>query len=144
MIERVLSDSTISALLVVVGLGQIGLGLGHAVLPRALSWDADLESTSPMTRAVSYVHTFFVGLVVILFGLVDVLYRHELVNDRRLGAFLSAALAIFWACRAAFQVTVFAAETRKLRFGRTLQPIAIAAWSGLSLVHLAAFLMAHY
>ncbi len=141
MIESTPIDSVVSFLMLLVGFGQLGLGLSHVVLPRALSWDTDLAATSPMTRAVSHVHTFFIGFAVTLFGLVDLLYRNELTNDDRLGRFLAGALAVFWACRTGAQVTVFAEETRKLPYGRVLQPVAIAAWSGLSLVHLGAFLL---
>lgn len=107
-------NSLVSLLLIVIGAGQIALGVGHAGLPHALNWKAELAGTSPMTRSVSYVHTYFIGFVTVLFGIVDVLYRNELLNDPRLGCLLAGSIALFWSCRVVAQLACFSGETRKL------------------------------
>jgi hypothetical protein len=134
-------ESVIRWMLVFVGVGQVVLGIAHIGLPRVLQWKTDLAATSPMTQAVSYVHTFFIGLVTALFGLIDVFYRVDLLDDPSLGRLLAGSIAIFWGCRAAAQVFCFAEETRKLPYGWALQILAVAAWPTLTCVHLGALML---
>ena len=134
-------SSVVSGLLVLIGVGQIALGVGHVGLPKAMHWETDLAGTSPMTRSVSYVHTFFIGFVTALFGIIDVFYRTELLNDPKLGRLIAGFLALFWGCRAAAQVLYFAVETRKLPYGLFLQYLAVLAWLTLTLTHVAAFVL---
>jgi hypothetical protein len=133
--------SLVQWLLAFIGAGQIALGIGHVGLPRILQWKTDLASVSSMTRSVSYVHTFFIGLVTTLFGLIDVFFRNDLVVEPRLGRLLCGSVALFWGCRAAAQVFCFATETRKLPYGTVLQYLAVLAWLTLTSVHVAALVM---
>jgi hypothetical protein len=133
--------SVVQWLLVVIGAGQIALGIGHVGLPRVLQWKTDLASVSSMTRSVSYVHTFFIGFVTTLFGMIDVFFRNDLVMEPRLGRLLCGSVALFWGCRAAAQVFWFATETRKLPYGVMLQYLAVLAWLTLTSVHVAALVV---
>jgi hypothetical protein len=134
-------SSLVSVLLVLIGVGQIVLGVGHVGLPRVLGWKTDLAGTSAMTRSVSYVHTLFIGFVTALFGFIDVVYRNDLLVDPRLGRLLAASIAIFWGLRAGAQVFWFAVETRKLPYGSLLQFVAICAWLTLTIVNAAALVL---
>jgi hypothetical protein len=133
--------SLVQWLLVVIGAGQIALGVGHVGLPRVLQWKTDLTSVSSMTRSVSYVHTFFIGFVTTLFGMIDVFFGNDLVMEPRLGRLLCGSVALFWGCRAGAQVFCFNTETRKLPYGMVLQYLAVLAWLTLSSVHVAALVL---
>jgi hypothetical protein len=134
-------SNAIALLLVMAGIGQIVLGLSHAVLPRLLGWTNDLSSTSDMTRAVSYVHTFFIGLVVAGFGACDLFYRHELLADEHVGRGLVGLMTLFWGCRFVAQATVFRSVTRSLAGGKLLQPLAVIGWITITLIHAASLAM---
>jgi hypothetical protein len=83
------------------------LALSHLILPRALGWTAELRSVSLLTRQVSYVHTYFIGLMCGLFGLAAVLLTPDLLApDRMSTAVLVAAVAV-WGSRLVVQLWVF-------------------------------------
>jgi hypothetical protein len=127
--------------LLAAGIGQLVLGLGHVPLPRWLGWEADAEllTTSPVNRSVSYVHTFFVGLVVAALGLLDIVFRFELLADPRLGRAMIGFVAVFWLARLLAQVTVFKPAMHLLPFHPWLHRSGVAAWTILTLAHGAAF-----
>jgi hypothetical protein len=124
-----------SILLLLVGIAQIGIGLSHIGLPKALQWKSDLATTSDITKAVSYVHTFFVGFVVMAFGLLDVLYRHTLVSKTSLAQAMLVMFTVFWIFRVVAQATVFRSITLKLPHGNLLQILALLGWSSVAGVH---------
>jgi len=83
------------------------LGAAHLVLPRALGWSVELQSVSLMTRQVSYVHTYFIGLMCALFGLAGTVLATDLLQPERMArAVLIGAIAV-WGSRLLAQLCVF-------------------------------------
>jgi hypothetical protein len=128
----------VEALLVVVGNAEVALGVGHVVLHRVLNWRNELPTTSALTTAVVYTHTFFIGLTITALGVIAVVSRHELVTDHRAGRVMIVFMSVFWTARLIAQLTVLRQLTLALRGGRWLQPLANSAWAVLAGVHLAA------
>jgi hypothetical protein len=93
---------------------MLGLAAAHLVLPRALGWPVELQGVSVLTRQVSYVHTYFIGLMCGLFGLAGTVLAGDLgragpaagPSDRTAAAILVAAVAV-WGSRLVAQVVVF-------------------------------------
>jgi hypothetical protein len=97
----------------VAGVLMLGLAAAHLVLPRALGWPVELQGVSRLTRQVSYVHTYFIGLMCGLFGLAATVLATDLVgnpaSDRTGAAILMAATAV-WGSRLVAQLVVFDPE----------------------------------
>jgi hypothetical protein len=91
---------------------MIALALLHIVLPKYFRWKQESSSLSLITRQILYVHTFFIGLVVLLMGILCIGYSHELLSDR-LGRVLTLGLAGFWFTRLIFQFFVYSPELWK-------------------------------
>jgi hypothetical protein len=125
----------VSALLMIVGVAQVLLGLAHARVHRFLGWPRDLQGSTEMTRMVSYVHTFYIGLMVVALGVVEIAYRAELLHDVRLGRAVVGFATVVWVCRLGAQLTVFRSPTRNLRHGAMIQRLACVAWLGLATIH---------
>lgn len=91
----------------VAGALLLCLAAAHVVLPRALGWKVELQGVSLMTRQVSYVHTYFIGLMCALFGLAGTVLADDLVApDRMARAVLIGAIAV-WGSRLLAELCVF-------------------------------------
>jgi hypothetical protein len=128
-------DNIATTLLLLFGVAELAIGLTHIGLPKVLQWKSDLASTSEMTKAVSYVHTFFVGLVATAFGLLDILYRHTLTTETSLGRAVLVMFTVFWLCRVIAQATIFRPITLRLPHGALLQILALLGWSSVAGAH---------
>lgn len=89
------------------GVVLIILGLSHAGFSRYFGWDRELSSVSLLTRRVFHVHTFFIGLTLVLAGAGSVLLADELLKPSPLSRAVMGASAVFWTCRWIFQFCVF-------------------------------------
>ena len=83
------------------------LGVSHAFFNRYFGWDRELESVSLLTRRIFFVHTFFIGLAVVLGGAVSLLYADELLRPGALSRALLAGMAAFWLCRLLAQFVAY-------------------------------------
>jgi hypothetical protein len=82
----------------VIGIILIGLSLVHLIFPKYFKWETELSSLSLINRQMMYVHTFFIAIVVFLFGVLCVTSSHDLVATE-LGKRISLGLGIFWTAR---------------------------------------------
>lgn len=89
----------ISAHLEIVGAMLVVLGLSHACFNRYFGWQRELAGVSLFTRRVFFVHTFFIGLGVVLAGAVSFVYADLLVRPDRLARAVLAGMTAFWLCR---------------------------------------------
>ena len=64
----------ISVHLEIVGALLVMLGVSHAFFNRYFGWERELASVSLLTRRIFFVHTFFIGLGVVLAGAGSFLY----------------------------------------------------------------------
>src|SRR5215472_5860311 len=89
----------ISAHLEIVGVLLVMLGLSHSFFGRYFGWRRELAGVSLLTRRIFFVHTFFIGLGVVLAGMVSFVYADMLVRPDRLGRAILAGMTVFWLCR---------------------------------------------
>lgn len=82
----------------IIGYTLILLSLVHLVFSRYFNWKKDLSSISLINKEMMYIHTFFIGLIVFLMGLLCLSSSNELI-ETALGKKLSLGLAIFWLVR---------------------------------------------
>ncbi|MFJ9607977.1 hypothetical protein ACIRS1_16705 [Kitasatospora sp. NPDC101176] len=130
---------TVEGQLRLVGLVLVGLGVGHAVLPWAVGWPADLAGTTLLTRQVSYVHVFFIGLVCALFGLLPLCLAPDLLAGGRLGTVLLAGQTVFWGLRWLFEFVVFSPKLWRGDALRTAAHVVLSVlWTWVTAVFAAA------
>jgi hypothetical protein len=111
------------------------VGASHVVLPRAMGWKAELQAVSLMTRQVSYVHTYFIGLMCALFGLAATCLPHDLLARDPLAAPLLAAAVVVWGSRLVVQLFVFDAALWRGRAFTVAGHVAfVALWTYQTLV----------
>ena len=91
----------------VVGALLLLLGASHAFFNRYFGWDRELQNVSLLTRQIFYVHTFFIGLAVVLAGAGSLLYANALVRPEALSRAILAGLVAFWLCRLLAQFVAY-------------------------------------
>jgi hypothetical protein len=110
----------------VVGCLLLPLGVSHAFFNRYFGWERELERVSLLTRRIFFVHTFFIGLAVVLTGAGSLFYADALVRPGALSRAILAGLAAFWLCRLLAQFVAYdVAIWRGNRF-RTLMHAAFS------------------
>lgn len=82
----------------IIGFTLIALALVHVIFPKYFNWENDLKSLSLINRQMMVIHTFFIGLMVFLMGLLCLTASHDLIHSQ-LGKEISLGLGIFWTAR---------------------------------------------
>jgi hypothetical protein len=120
------------------GVVMIGLAMLHLIFPKYFNWKDDLSGITLINRQLMYVHTFFIGFVVLLMGVLCVYASVELVQTR-LGKMICFGLFIFWLARLVFQFFVYSSELWK---GKKFETAVHIGFSFLWIYFTAVFLLA--
>ena len=105
----------IETLLWVAGIVQVMIAGANLFLPRLLQYQTNLARVSPMVREIFLVHSGYIVLVVLAFGVMSLAFAPELAGGSPLGRFLSGFLALFWLLRVPVQLAYDPALRRKYR-----------------------------
>jgi hypothetical protein len=120
----------------IVGVLLIALGLGHALFDRYFGWSGELAGVSLLTRQVFHVHTFFMGLLLVLLGACSLFYADALLDPAPLSRAVLAGMAVFWFCRLACQWFVYdSALWRGNRFRTAMHVVFSVFWVYLVLTY---------
>jgi len=112
----------------ITGVILILLASLHLIFPRYFKWKIELADVSLINKQLMYVHTFFIGLVVLLMGIFCFWSATDIVNTK-LGRQLSFGLFIFWATRLMFQFFVYSPQLWKgKRFESSLHVLFSFLW----------------
>jgi hypothetical protein len=101
----------------IIGWLLIILALFHTIFPRYFNWRQELESLSLVNRQIMYIHTFFIGLIILLIGILCLTSSAELMGTT-LGKRVCLGLGIFWAIRLYVQ---FFGYSSKLWIGKRFE-----------------------
>jgi hypothetical protein len=77
---------------------MVALALLHTIFPRYFKWSEELQSITLLTRQIHYIHTFFIAVTVLLFGLLCLTNAADLLATT-LGRRVCLGLFIFWLLR---------------------------------------------
>lgn len=120
----------------IIGILLIILAAIHIFFPKYFNWKEELKPLSLINRQMMTVHTFFIGLVVFLMGLICLTSTNSMI-ETELGKRISLGLGIFWAIRLAFQLFVYSKELWKgKKFETAMHAIFTLLWTYLSFVFL--------
>jgi len=112
----------------ITGVILILLASLHLIFPRYFKWKIELADVSLINKQLMYVHTFFIGLVVLLMGIFCFWSATDIVKTK-LGRQLSFGLFIFWATRLMFQFFVYSPQLWKgKRFESSLHVLFSFLW----------------
>ncbi len=89
---------------------HFGILLASALVPKVLDWKGSLVRLDPLSRQLIWVHGAFIVLVIIAFGLLSVIFAHDLAAGTPLARGMCLFIALFWAARLAVQFFVFDAR----------------------------------
>jgi hypothetical protein len=113
----------------IVGTLLTGLGLSHLFFNRIFGWDRELAAVSLLTRRVFFVHTFFIGLGVVMAGAGSMFYASALLEPSPLSRALLAGCVVFWFCRLVTQFFVYDQEIwRGRRFYTAMHILFSMLW----------------
>jgi hypothetical protein len=113
----------------VVGAMLMLLGLSHVFFDRYFGWRKELGSVSLLTRKIFFVHTFFIGLGVMMAGAVSFLCAAALLEPSALSRAILAGMAVFWLCRLLAQWFAYdAAIWRGNRFRTFMHVVFSTLW----------------
>lgn len=116
----------------IIGILLIVLSLIHAGFPRYFRWKEELKPLSLVNKQIFQVHTFFIGLIVLMMGLLCLLCSEELISTV-LGRKLSLGLGIFWVFRLYFQLFVYSPALWKGKgFETTIHIVFTLFWTYMS------------
>lgn len=142
MMTTTLTDPALLApALRLAGAGLFGLALAHLAFPRRFRWREETARMSLLNREIFYVHIAFVCLTVVMMGALSLFAPGALLEPTRLGRWVSAGFAAFWAARLGTQFFGYSAELWRGRPFETFVHVAFSLlWTGLTLLYTLCFL----
>ncbi|MCE9598690.1 MAG: hypothetical protein K8S54_12035 [Spirochaetia bacterium] len=119
-------------LIQIAGILQIALAVLHLLFPARFNWREETARLSLLNRQIFYVHTFFVCLILVLFGLLSIFFADELMLPQPLSKAVSGGISVFWLCRLLAQLFVYDSSLWK---GKTFETVVhfafILLWASL-------------
>ena len=86
---------------------QLVIAAANFFLPAKLHYRENLARVSPIIRQIFTVHSIYIVLVLLGFGLICLLFPNDLSGASPLGRFLVGFLALFWGLRVIIQFTYY-------------------------------------
>jgi hypothetical protein len=125
----------------IVGTLLMLLGLSHIFFNRYFGWEQELAAVSLLTRRVFFVHTFFIGLGVVLGGAGSFFCANALLRPDILSRAVLASMATFWLCRLLAQFVGYdSAIWRGDRFRTSMHVACSLLWCYVTATYVIAFL----
>lgn len=117
------------------------LALAHLPIHRHFKWKDETASLTLLTRQVFHVHTFFVALVVWMFGALTFFFADELLQPSKLSTIILLGFAVFWMVRLFVQFFVYdSALWRGKRFETVMHVLFTCFWIYCVIVYAYAFI----
>jgi hypothetical protein len=125
----------------IIGLLLMSLAFVHVIFPRYFKWKEELKSLSLINREMTYVHTFFIALIVLMFGVLSFFYSFELVHTP-FGKVISLGMGIFWFFRLLAQFFGYSSENwRGKRFETIVHVVFTLLWVYMTSVYCLIYLI---
>jgi hypothetical protein len=118
---------TLALNLRIVGALLVILGASHVFFTRYFGWERELAAVSLLTRKVFFVHTFFIGLGLVLIGAGSYFCASQLLEPSALSRAILGAMVVFWLCRMLAQWFVYNAAIWRGNAFRTVMHVAFSA-----------------
>ena len=118
----------------IAGVILVLLALSHTAFPKYFNWGKELRTVSMVNRQMIYVHTFFIGFVLLLTGLLCLSSSTELI-ETDFGNKISIGLGVFWLARLLIQFFGFSSKLWKgKRFETRIHILFSVMWTYLTVI----------
>ena len=88
----------------IIAVAQLALAVLSFFLPRILNWKPDIARMSLLVRDVFVIHSWFISLTLIIWGVLTWRFAHEMAHaPTELSRWLAGAIGIFWGIRCVLQ-----------------------------------------
>jgi hypothetical protein len=120
----------------IAGFLLVALAIIHIGFPQYFEWRKDLGSITLINRQMMYIHTFFIGFVVLLMGLLCLISSKEII-ETVLGKKIALGFGIFWTLRLFIQFVGYSSKLWKGKVFETVMHVVFTMiWIYLSVVFL--------
>ena len=127
---------TLALHLKVCGVLLIALAAMHPYFARRFRWREELAGVSLFTRQVFWVHSLFIALILLQFGLVSLLFSRALLEPSLLGRVILAGFVSFWGIRLLAQHFIYSPKLwRGNRLHTAMHVLFTVLWSYLVFVY---------
>ncbi len=92
---------------------QLVTAAANFFLPAKLHYRENLAKVSPIIRQIFIVHSIYIVLVLLGFGVICLLFPGDLCGASALGKFLCGFLAVFWGLRVVLQFGYYDKAVKK-------------------------------
>lgn len=124
----------------IIGFIFLLLASFHIAFPKYFNWKVEFKPLSLINSQMFYVDTFFIGLTIVLMGLLCIFYADELMSNP-FGRVIALGLFIFWGIRLIFQFFVYSSKLwRGKKFETFIHIIFSMLWSYLTVIFLFVYL----
>ncbi len=97
----------LASILMMLGGGiTIFFGMFHLFLPSLFDWATKLKGIESETKTILYLINTFLGISLLILGVLSILQAPGLKEGKKLAAFLGIGVGTFWALRAIAQPLV--------------------------------------
>jgi hypothetical protein len=118
------------------GTALVFLALMHAAFPRRFNWREETARLSPLNRQIFFVHSFFIALTLVLFGVLSFVIAASLAAPSAVSRTVLAGFVVFWLLRLVTQLFVYDASLwRGNRFNTAVHVAFAAFWTYLVSVY---------
>jgi hypothetical protein len=94
---------TISRLIFLAGIGQLGVLFASALVPLQLNWRQALRTLPLLHRQMYWVYGGYVALSIVAFGVLSIVNAEDLASGTPLARGLCVYIAVFWGVRLILQ-----------------------------------------
>lgn len=120
----------------IIGWLLIIISLLHLFFPKYFEWKKECSSMSLINRQMFYVHSYFIGLALLLMGALCLTSASDLLNTD-LGKRVSLGLGVFWFSRLVVQFFGFSSKLwRGKRFETSMHVLFSIFWIYFSTIFL--------
>lgn len=113
----------------IAGAAQIVLAVAHLSFPKRFAWKEELARLSLINRQIFLVHTFFICVILVLFGALSLFAPEALLEPSPLRRPVLGGIATFWFLRLVCQWLVYDSSLwRGDRNNTRIHVAATAVW----------------
>jgi hypothetical protein len=102
-----LDGDSMTTVLIIAGLSQLGLALGSLAIPRILQWNEDTLRLRPLTRQVFWTYAGYIWVTNVCFGLLSCLAPELLLEGTALARIVAGYITAYWGGRLLIQLFYF-------------------------------------
>ncbi|HJZ11125.1 MAG TPA: hypothetical protein VJ521_03190, partial [Acidobacteriota bacterium] len=121
---------SLEILIKIAGTLLLLLAATHCLFPKILDWKKELAYLSVLNRQIFLVHTFFIVLVLLGFGVLSLFCTDDLMAPQRLSRTILGGMAGFWFLRLIVQLFIYDSRLWRKNRSRTAAHLLLTAfWS---------------